>query len=111
MLDHLDNFIKPYFLKTTVFTLKNKTFKKGKLINFKMSGCYVSFVIQTEKKRETFEIPYPFAVRNENNRLVFDYALDTLAQQDFELLVNLKATTQIKNCKFYNTNLTISALN
>lgn len=111
MLDTLDNFIKPYFLKNTVFTLKNKTYKKGKLINFKISGCYISFIVNTDKKRETFEIPFPFAVRTENNNLVFDYTLDTLAEQDFELLINLKSTTQVKNCKFYNACLTITTLN
>lgn len=111
MIDILDNFIKPYFLKDVVFTLKNKTYKKGKLVNFKISGCYVSFILNTEKKKESFEIPFPFAVTEKDNQITFDYKLETLAEQDFELLINLKSTTKVKNSKFYNAVLTINKLN
>ena len=111
MIDVLDAYIKTLFLKDTVFTLKNKVFKKGKLINFKISGCYISFVINTEKKKETFEIPFPFNVFAEENNITFDYRLKSLAEQDIDLLVNLKATTQIKRSKFYDTSLVITSLN
>jgi len=111
MLDNLDNAIKPYFLKDIIFSLKNKTYKKGKLINFRLSGCYIAFIINTEKKRETFEVPLPFALEEKNGQIVFDYRLETLAEQDFELLINLKSTSKIKNSKFYNTVLTINSLN
>jgi len=111
MLDNLDNAIKPYFLKDVIFSLKNKTYKKGKLINFRLSGCYISFIVNTEKKRETFEIPFPFALEEKNNQIVFDYRLETLAEQDFELLINLKSTSKVKNSKFYNSVLTINKLN
>ena len=62
-------------------------------------------------KRETFEIPFPFNIKKEQNKLVFDYTLESLAEQDYELLVNLKATNQVKKCKFFNSILTISSLN
>jgi hypothetical protein len=111
MLNIIDNNLKDCFQKNIVLTLKNKQYKKGKLINFKLSGCYISIVMLTEKKKETFEIPFPFSIKTENNKLVFDYTLESLAEQDFDLLVNLKATNQVKKCKFYNTILTISSLN
>lgn len=111
MLEKLDSFIKPYFLKDVVFTLKNKPYKKGKLINYKLSGCYLSFIVLTTKKRETFEIPFPYAINNTENMIILDYTFDSLAEQDFELLINLKSTTQVKKCKFYDTKLTLSALN
>jgi hypothetical protein len=111
MLNIIDNNLKDCFQKNIVLTLKNKQYKKGKLINFKLSGCFISIVMLTEKKKETFEIPFPFSVKTENNKLVFDYTLESLAEQDFDLLVNLKATNQVKKCKFYNTILTISSLN
>jgi hypothetical protein len=111
MLNIIDNNIKNYFQKNIVLTLKNKQYKKGKLINFKLSNCYLSFILLTEKKKETFEIPFPFSVKAENNKLIFNYTLEALAENDFDLLVNLKATNQVKKCKFYNTVLTISSLN
>ena len=55
MLLNLDNSFKELFQKDVQLTLKNKPYKKGKLINFKLSGCYLSLVMLTEKKKETFE--------------------------------------------------------
>jgi len=111
MLNNIDNDLKNYFQKNIVLTLRSKQYKKGKLINFKLSGCYLSLIMLTEKKKETFEIPFPFNIKREPNKLIFDYTLESLAEQDFELLVNLKATNQVKKCKFFNTTLTISSLN
>ena len=65
----------------------------------------------TEKKQETFEIPFPYAIKTSNGKLIFDYTLSTLAEHDYDLLINLKSTSRVKNCKFYNTILSITALN
>ena len=111
MLLLLDNYFKPLLQRNVQLTLKNKPYKKGKLINFKVSGCYVSFVVLTEKKKETFEIPFPFAIKQFNNSVLFDYTLETLSEQDYDLLVNLKTVSQIKKCKFYNATFTITPLN
>lgn len=111
MILNLENSLKYFFQKNLILSFKTKTYKKGKLINFKLSGCYISFVMQTEKKREIFEIPFPFAIKTVGKDLVFDYTLNSLAEQDYELLINLRATSQIKKCKFYNTTLTITPLN
>jgi hypothetical protein len=107
----LDTYFKPLLQRNVQLTLKNKSFKKGRLINFKLSGCYVSFVVLTEKKRETFEIPFPFAIKQKNDTVVFDYTLESLSEQDYDLLVNLKTVSQVKKCKFYNALFTITPLN
>ena len=111
MITVLDNHLKQYFQKDVQITLKNKPYKKGKLINFKVSGCYISFILLTEKKRETFEIPFPYIIKMVNNKTLFDYTLESLSEQDFDMLISLKTVTQVKNCKFYNTTLSIISLN
>ena len=111
MLLLLDNHFKPLLQRNIQLTLKNKPYKRGKLINFRVTGCYISFVMQTEKKRETFEIPFPFSIKQNKEVVVFDYTLETLSEQDYELLVNLKTVSQIKKCKFYNAVFTITPLN
>lgn len=111
MLLLLDTFFKPLLQRNVQLTLKNKPYKKGKLINFKLSGCYVSFVLLTEKKKETFEIPFPFAVKQIKESVIFDYTLTTLSEQDYDLLVNLKTVSQVKKCKFYNATFSITPLN
>ncbi len=99
------------FQKNIQLNLKNKVFKKGKLINFKVSGCYISIVLLTEKKKETFEIPFPFNIKQVQTNIIFDYTLVTLSEQDYNFFVNLKTVTPVKKCKFYNTSLTILPLN
>lgn len=111
MLLQLDNYFKPLLQRNIQLVLRSKPYKRGRLINFKLSGCYISFVMHTEKKKETFEIPFPFAIKQNNNSVFFDYTLETLSEQDYDLLVNLKTVSQVKKCKFYNTALTITPLN
>jgi hypothetical protein len=111
MTFNLDNTLKHYFQKNVQLTLKNKPYKKGKLINYRLSGCYVCIILLTEKKKETFEIPFPYTIKVVNDKLIFDYTLEALAEQDYELLINLKSTSQVKKCKFYNTVLAIIPLN
>lgn len=111
MLLLLDKYFKNMFQKNIQLNLKNKVFKKGKLINFKVSGCYISIVLLTEKKKETFEIPFPFNIKQVQTNIIFDYTLVTLSEQDYNFFVNLKTVTPVKKCKFYNTSLTILPLN
>jgi hypothetical protein len=110
MTEKIDNLIKPYLQKNIAFTFKHKTYKSGKLLLYKLSGNYLSFVIVNEKKKETFEIPFPYSVEGDLSKLQFDYRLDTLAENDFELLIALRGVTKVKNSRFYDSVLTISAL-
>lgn len=108
MFEYIDNNLKAFFQKDVVFTLRNKQYKRGRLINYKFNGCYIAFNINSIKKKETFEIPFPFTVKTKPNCVIFDYTLDSLAEQDFELGINLKSVTPVKKCKFYNAIMTIS---
>jgi hypothetical protein len=110
MTDQIDNLIKPYLLKEVTFNFKHKTYKSGKLLLYKLSGNYLSFILVNEKKRETFEVPFPYSAYNENSKVHFDYRLDTLAENDYELLLTLKGVNKVKNSRFYDSVLTISSL-
>lgn len=108
MHDQIDNGLKQLFQKEITFVLKGKQYKKGRLINYRFNGCYISFCINTIKKKETFEIPFPFIVAVSPNCINFNYTIAALAEQDFELEINLKSVTPVKKCKFYNTILSIT---
>ncbi len=110
MIEKIDNLIKPLLQKNVVFCFKRKNYKTGKLLLYKVAGNYMSFTLITEKKKETFEIPFPFSVNADNQNINFDYRLETLAENDYELLITLKSITKIKNCRFYDNILTITAL-
>ena len=110
MTDKIDNLIKPFLQREVAFNFKHKTYKSGKLLLYKLSGNYFSFILVNEKKRETFEIPFPYAVDGDGKKIVFDYRLETLAENDFDLLLLLKGVTKVKNSRFYDSVLTISSL-
>lgn len=110
MIDKIDNLLKPFLQKNVVFSTKNKNYKNGKLLLYKLSGNYLSFIVVNDKKRETFEIPFPYAADITNNKIIFDYRLDTLAENDYELLITLRGVSKVKNSKFYDSVLTISSL-
>ena len=110
MTDKIDTLIKPFLQKEVIFSFKHKNYKSGKLLLYKLSGNYLSFIVVNEKKRETFEIPFPYSAEGNTSKVNFDYRLNTLAENDFELLIALRGVTKIKNSRFYDSVLTISAL-
>jgi len=110
MTDNIDNLLKPLLQKEVTFNFKHKTYKSGKLLLYKLSGNYLSFMLVNEKKKETFEIPFPYSAEENKGKVNFDYRLETLAENDFDLLIALKGVTKVKNSRFYDSVLTISAL-
>jgi len=110
MTDKIDTLLKPLLQRDVVFSFKQKNYKSGKLLLYKLSGNYLSFILVNEKKRETFEIPFPYSAYFEKNKVYFDYKLETLAENDFDLLITLKGVNKIKNSRFYDSVMTISSL-
>lgn len=110
MTEKIDIFLKTFLQKEIVFSFKHKNYKKGRLLLYKLSGNYLSFTLINEKRKEVFEIPYPYSVYSNNSVVVLDYTLEALSEKDFELLISLKSINKIKNCKFYDTTLTIKTV-
>lgn len=110
MTENIDAHLKPLLQKEVVFSFKHKNYKRGRLLIYKLSGNYLSFTIINEKKRETFEVPFPYTVDCTNSAVVFSYTLESLAEKDFALLLALKSVNKIKNCKFYDNILYIKSL-
>lgn len=110
MTERIDSFIKPLLQREVIFSFKHKSYKRGRLFLYKLAGNYLSFTLFTEKKKETFEIPYPFSVSEQNGAVVFDYTLESLSERDFTLILALKSVNKIKNSKFYDTTLYIKTV-
>ena len=110
MTEKIDTLLKPLLQKEVTFSFKHKIYKSGRLLIYKLSGNYLSFILVNDKKRETFEIPFPYSAEEEKGKVSFDYRLETLAENDFNLLLTLKGVTKVKNSRFYDSVLTISSL-
>lgn len=92
-----------------------KTYKQGKLILFYQKNFYLTFVMDTAKKKnEKVEIPIPFGteVHEEDNLVYFDYRIKTLAKHAPEIETNLIVyPARVAGNKFWDTILTINATN
>lgn len=97
--------------KTLTLDIKNKNIKQGKLLLFIQKNFYISFIMDTEKKKkEKFEIPIPFGVEvhEEDNLVYFDYRIKTLAKLAPEIETNLILyPSKVAGNKFWDSVLTI----
>jgi len=90
--------------------LKNKTFKKGKLILFRQNNYHLELTIEIKDGvTKKFEIPIPFDVESwdEDGLVYFDYRLSTLSKGNSKFYHLVKTLPKIGNNKFYDTILEI----
>jgi hypothetical protein len=109
----LENACKFLLQKNLRLEVKNKLFKQGKLILFYQKNFYITFVMNTLKKKdEKVELPIPFGfeLHQKDNLIYFDYRIQTLAKYAPDIETNLiiypkKSSTN----KFWNSILLIDA--
>ena len=75
----------PYLIhllqKSVIFSVGNKTIRKGRLLLFKKYHYYIQMALLSEKgQRENCEFPIPFKIENypDEGLLYFDYRLKSL---------------------------------
>jgi ABC-type uncharacterized transport system substrate-binding protein len=105
----LEEVLKNLLQKNISFEIDKKVFKTGKVILFNQHYFYISFIINTaKKKQEKTEIPIPFnfELHKDDNLIYFDYRLATLAHNNKDALKILQNIPAQKN-KFINKILTI----
>ena len=67
--------------KQVVFSIGDKTIKKGRLLLFRRVHYFIQISLMSDKNvRENFEVPIPFKVENytEDGLLYFDYRIASL---------------------------------
>jgi hypothetical protein len=93
--------------------IKDKTFKKGRLLLFYQRNFYLTFVMDTAKKlKEKVEIPIPYGVElhEKENLVYFDYRVKTLAKHAPEIEMNLVVyPKKITGNKFWDSIILINA--
>ena len=99
--------------KDITIDIKNKNYKKGKLLLFYQRNFYLTFVMDTIKKtKEKIEIPIPYDVEihEDENLIYFDYRIKTLAKHAPEIETNLIVyPKKIAGNKFWDSILLINA--
>jgi hypothetical protein len=99
--------------KNIVMEVKNKIYKQGKIILFYQKNFYITFVMETAKKKnEKVEIPVPYDVEihEDENLIYFDYRIKTLAKHAPEIEANLLVyPKKISGNRFWDSILSIDA--
>ena len=94
--------------KNLTIEIEGKIIKTGKLILFNQKYFFVVLLIynKEKKKQEKIDIPIPFSIKKEKNKIIFDYKINTLAKNNKDLLQLIQSVKVVKN-KFYNKILTL----
>ena len=111
--EQIENIISNFLQKRVTFSLETKTLKKGKLILFCIKDFFCVFTLLCEEKNNkkiVYEIPYPFCISTQPNKLIFDYTLKGFCQNNPTLETKLKTIVPEKPSKIFNKKITITAL-
>lgn len=104
--------IKDILLKQVVFTIDEKTVRRGKIMLFSSNDYYVKFVLQTNKNIiKNYEIPYPYRVLTGNNFVRFSYQLSDLCKDNLDKVQFVTIHTPVENNnKLHDKRLTITVI-
>lgn len=89
--------LKSLLQRNVTLVIGRKKWKTGKIILFKQNGFFVKFIIKKDGKTERFEIPVPFDVKRDKNRILLSYQLKYLARCKKDALEKMK--TMVQDCK------------
>jgi hypothetical protein len=97
-------------LKQVIFSIEDKTVRKGKLLLFSCDDYYVKFVLQTNKNiNKNYEIPYPYKVRFDESHVSFSYKLIDLCRDNQDKLQYVLIHTPTSNTnKLHDKKLNIT---
>jgi hypothetical protein len=96
-----------------IFALENKIVKKGKLILFCVKDFFCVFTLICEDKNNKkiiYEIPYPFALNVFNNKVIFDYTVNTFCEKNKQVADIIRTLGIEKTSKLFNKRLSITAV-
>jgi len=111
--EQIETVVATFLQKKVVFSLDTKILKRGKLILFCIKDFFCTFTLLCEEKNNkkiVYEIPYPFYVNAEPNKLIFDYTLKRFCHSDSNLETRVRSIIPDKPSKIFNKKITITAL-
>jgi len=103
--------MKNLLLKQVIFTLGEKTVRRGKLMLFTHDEYYVKFILQTSKSlNKNYEIPYPFRVLHGDSFVKFSYTIADLCKKNQRKIDMVEQNIPEVVNKFHDTRLTITII-
>ena len=111
LIEEVEEKFQKFFLNDINFVVNDKVIKKGKLLNANIKEFFIIFKLEVQKGGITsFEVPYPFELADEKNRIKFDYRLEKFVFNDIIKLAKVRRLKPKKNSKFYDVVMTMNRL-
>lgn len=110
-IDEIEYAIKPYLLTSIIFSIDGKQIKQGKLQLFCIKDFFCVFTLITNEsgtKKIIYEVPYPFNIEIKNQKLIFDYTLDSFCLSNLQIKDQLSKIKTSKTSKFFNKKVIVS---
>lgn len=92
---------KPFLLKNIIIRTDKKVIRRGVLKIFQLKQYFIRLTLEIDDKQKLYEIPYPFDIHPEEDRLTLNYHLSTLAK-DEEVKLQIKFMDTSSKSKLYN---------
>lgn len=108
IVEKLEKSINNFLQQTITFSVNGRSLKTGKLILFCIKDFYLVFTLQVQNSKKHFEIPYPFRYTMTDEKIVLDYTLRQLCQNNTNIETNAKLLSTRKPSKYFNTCAEIS---
>jgi len=102
-VEKLEKSINTFLQQKISFSVNNKSIKTGKLILFCIKDFYLIFTIMVNQTKKVFEVPYPYNFFIGSKKIVFDYSVDSLCNEDRKILEYAKFLIPKKPGKYFNT--------
>lgn len=103
IIEHVDKLLSSMLQYNLSFELEGKQIRKGKLILYAIKDFHLHLMLQIDKDEiKQFIVPFPFNICRTPDGINLDYTLDTLANNNSDLLLKLKTLTRKKNTRFFN---------
>jgi len=99
--------------KHLTFSIENKILKQGRLILFCIKDFFCTFTIMCEVKKNkkiVYELPYPFAIEQLDNKLIFDYTTNAFCKNNTNIKNLVQNITSKKVSKLYNKKIIITSV-
>lgn len=109
LTERIEEVLKGCLQKQIQLTVRDRKVSNGKLILYRLDGFYIVLTIQgVVGTCDSVEIPYPFNIIENGEKIQFDYRLESLAEKDFNLLFVLQSISKKRESKFYNSLLDLT---
>ena len=107
--EKFSDYLKPFLLQTVAVCTDTKIIRRGKLKIFQIKQHYAKLTLEDDVRTRQYEIPYPFEMIQEEDKLTLSYKLDKfLSVGDLEF--QSKFLDSSKRSKLYNTDVYIMPL-